>query len=349
MSHFHTLTIQEVRKETPDSVSIRFEVPDSLKKEFHFTPGQYLTLKTTIDGKEVRRAYSICASPNNNELRVAVKKVPNGSFSVYANEQLKAGDKLEVYIPEGRFLLHPEEGKSYLAFAAGSGITPVMSMIKTVLNSTQKSKFVLVYGNKTPEDTLFLDELKALQNQHPDRLHIQWVYSRAQEAESLFGRIEPSTVNLIVKNKFKDTNFAGYYLCGPEEMIHAVKDTLLVNKVPKEAVHFELFTTSETDTIPVSTLAKGKTRLTVYLDGEAHSLEIRQNHSVLESVLEAGIDAPFSCQGGVCSTCIARIKEGSAVMAKNTILTDGEIAEGLTLTCQARPTSDTLSIDYDDV
>ncbi|MDP2060238.1 MAG: ferredoxin--NADP reductase [Flavobacteriaceae bacterium] len=349
MSHFHTLTIREVRRETPDAVSVLFEVPDSLKKEFHFTPGQYLTLKTTIDGKEVRRAYSICASPNSDELRVAVKKVQNGAFSVYANEQLKAGDKLEVYIPEGRFLLHPEDGKSYLAFVAGSGITPVMSMIKTTLKDTKKSKFVLVYGNKLPDDTLFLTELKKLQNQFPERLYIQYVYSRAQESDSLFGRIDSSIVNLIVKNKFKDTNFAGYYLCGPEEMIHVVKDALLANKVPKEAIHFELFTTSEAETIPSTTLAKGKTKLTVYLDGEAHSLEIRQNHSVLESVLEAGIDAPFSCQGGVCSTCIARIKEGSANMAKNTILTDGEIAEGLTLTCQARATSATLTIDYDDV
>lgn len=349
MSHFHTLTIQEVRRETPDAVSINFEVPGSLKNEFQFTPGQYLTLKTTLGGKEVRRAYSICSSPGSGELRVAVKKVPDGSFSTYANGQLKAGDSLEVYIPEGRFLLHPEEGKSYLAFAAGSGITPVLSMIKTVLGSTQKSKFVLAYGNKTPEGTIFLEELKNLQSQYPDRLFIQWIYSRAQGPDSLFGRIETSTVNLMVKNKFKDTNFVGYYLCGPEEMIHVVKDALLKNEAPKEDIHFELFTTSESEITPPAALAKGKTQLTVHLDGETHTLEIRQNHSVLESVLEAGIDAPFSCQGGVCSTCIARVKEGNAVMVKNTILTDGEIAEGLTLTCQARPTSDTLSIDYDDV
>lgn len=349
MSHFHTLTIQEVRRETPDAVSVNFEVPNSLNKEFHFTPGQYLTLKTTLGGKEVRRAYSICSSPGSGELRVAVKKVENGVFSSYVNEQLKAGDKLEVYIPEGRFLLHPEEGKSYLAFAAGSGITPVLSMIKTVLDSTQKSKFVLVYGNKSPEKTMFLETLKNLQNQYPERLFIQWVYSRAQEPDSLFGRIEVSTVNLIIKNKFKDTKFAGYYLCGPEEMIHVVKDTLLKNEAPKEDIHFELFTTSEVEKIPIEAHIKDKTQLTVYLDGETHTLTIRQDHSVLESVLEAGIDAPFSCQGGVCSTCIARIKEGSATMLKNTILTDGEIAEGLTLTCQARATSDTLFIDYDDV
>lgn len=349
MSHFHTLTIQEVRRETPDAVSVNFEVPNSLNKEFHFTPGQYLTLKATLGGKEVRRAYSICSSSGSGELRVAVKKVENGVFSSYVNEQLKAGDKIEVYIPEGRFLLHPEEGKSYLAFAAGSGITPILSMIKTVLSETRDSKFVLVYGNKSPEKTMFLETLKSLQNQYPERLFIQWVYSRAQEKDSLFGRIDAPTVNLIIKNKFKDTKFAGYYLCGPEEMIHVVKDTLLKNESTKEDIHFELFTTSEVETIPKEAHTKDKTHLTVYLDGETHTLTIRQNHSVLESVLEAGIDAPFSCQGGVCSTCIARIKEGSATMVKNTILTDGEIAEGLTLTCQARATSDTLSIDYDDV
>lgn len=347
MSDFHALTIQNIVKVASKAVAISFDVPASLSDKYSFVPGQYITLKTQINGKEVRRAYSICSAPQNESLTVAVKEVPNGTFSAYANQNLQVGTSLEVAEPEGRFQLIAAEGKSYLAFAAGSGITPILSMIKAVLSSTQTARFVLVYGNKSPEDTMFLDTLKKLQAYYPERFLIQWIFSQKQTADSLFGRIEASIVNLIVKNKYKKTDFAAYFLCGPEAMIDEVRNTLTAQNIPQDKIYFELFTStaSTQDASP----SKGMTQLTVFLDEDTFNLEIPQNKSVLESVLEAGIDAPFSCQGGVCSTCIARIKEGSAVMAKNSILTDGEIAEGLTLTCQARPTSDTLSIDYDDV
>ncbi|MDT8415579.1 MAG: ferredoxin--NADP reductase [Flavobacteriaceae bacterium] len=347
MSDFHALTIQRIVKVASKAVAISFDLPASLSDKYNFVPGQYITLKTQIDGKEVRRAYSICSVPQKEPLTVAVKEIPNGTFSAYANQQLQVGGSLEVAEPEGRFQLIAEEGKSYLAFAAGSGITPILSMIKAVLSSTQTSRFVLVYGNKSPDDTMFLDTLQKLQTDYPERFFIQWIFSQTQTTDSLFGRIEASIVNLIVKNKYKDTDFAGYYLCGPEAMIDEVRNTLIEQKIAKDKIHFELFTSAAST--PDSAPSKGMTQLTILLDDETFNIEILQNKSVLESVLEAGIDAPFSCQGGVCSTCIARIKDGSAIMAKNSILTDGEIAEGLTLTCQARPTSDTLSIDYDDV
>lgn len=350
MSGFHSLTINQFNKITPNAVTLTFEVPEKLKDNFLFTPGQYLTLEAKIDGKKVRRAYSICSSPNEEGISVGIKELQGGTFSVFANQKLKAGETLSVHIPDGRFLLHPKEGKTYLAFASGSGITPIFSMLKTVLQDTQTAKFVLVYGNRSPEDTMFLDAIKALENQYPERLMVQWVFSRAQTPDSLFGRIEASTVKLICNNKCKEVDFEGAYLCGPEEMIRTVQKTLLDSGFKENQIHFELFTTADDPQKTAETLAvKGITQLTVWLDEESHQMDIPQNRSVLESVLEAGIDAPFSCQGGVCSTCIARIKEGSAQMAKNTILTDSELTEGLTLTCQARPTSDKLVIDYDDV
>ncbi|MBU2526687.1 MAG: ferredoxin--NADP reductase [Bacteroidetes bacterium] len=347
MSDFHALTIQSIVKVASKAVAISFDIPASLSDKYNFVPGQYITLKMQIDGKEVRRAYSICSAPDNEPFTVAVKEVPNGTFSAYANHQLQVGARLDVAEPEGRFKLVAEEGKSYLAFAAGSGITPILSMIKAVLSSTQTSRFVLVYGNKTPDDTMFLETLQKIQANYPERFFIQWIFSQKQTKDSLFGRIEASIVNLIVKNKYKETDFAGYYLCGPEAMIDEVRNTLIAQQITQDKIHFELFTSAAST--PDSAPSKGMTQLTILLDDDTFNIEIPQNKSVLESVLEAGIDAPFSCQGGVCSTCIARIKEGNAVMVKNTILTDGEIAEGLTLTCQARPTSDTLSIDYDDV
>lgn len=350
MSGFHPLTISQIRKTTPQAVTLTFEIPEKLKADYRFTPGQYLTLETEIEGKKVRRAYSICSSPNETGLSVGIKELQGGTFSVHANQKLKAGDTLAVHTPEGRFLLQPEEDKTYLAFASGSGITPIFSMLKTVLEDTETGKFVLVFGNRAPQDTMFLEELKNLQSQYPNRLNIQWVFSRAQTPEGLFGRIEAATVKLICNNKFKDTAFDSAYLCGPEEMIRTTQKTLLECGLEERQIHFELFTTADNNQkSDEKATAKGMTHLTVWLDEESYQLDIPQNHSVLESVLEAGIDAPFSCQGGVCSTCIARIKEGSAQMLKNTILTDSELAEGLTLTCQARPTSDKLVIDYDDV
>lgn len=350
MSGFHQLQIKKVEKITDNAVSLTFEIPDNLKEEYQFTPGQYLTLEAEIDSKKVRRAYSICSSPNETGISVGIKALQGGTFSVFANQNLKVGDLLAVHTPEGRFFLKPQEHKTYLAFASGSGITPILSMVKSVLEDTETGKFVLVFGNRSPKETMFLQKLQALQNQHPDRLSIQWVFSRAQSPDSLFGRIDASTVNLICRNQYKDTVFDGAYLCGPEEMIHVVKKALMECGWDESKIHFELFTTSENNQKSVEKLTgKGMTHLTVWLDEESYELEIPQNHSVLQSVLEAGIDAPFSCQGGVCSTCIARIREGSAQMVKNTILTDSEMAEGLTLTCQARPTSDKLVIDYDDV
>ncbi|MHA7059271.1 2Fe-2S iron-sulfur cluster-binding protein [Aquimarina sp. M1] len=350
MSDFHTLTIKNITRETPKAVAIEFEVPPTLKKAYVFTAGQYITIKTEVDGKEIRRAYSICSSVGSEVLRVAVKEVEEGTFSAIANNKLKVGDTLNVHPPEGNFLLksNTTATNTYAAFAAGSGITPVMSMIKTVLEEEPNSRFVLVYGNQTPTETIFFKELLSLQTQHPDRLFIEFFYSRSREEGARFGRIEKSTINYITKNKFKDTSFETFYLCGPEEMIHTVTDVLIENEVSKDKIHFELFTSS-TEATEIDADLDGKTKISILVDDESFSFVMDQKKTILDAALEEEIDAPYSCQGGVCSSCICKITEGTAVMEKNSILTDGELAEGFILACQAHPTSSIVKIDFDDV
>ncbi|AXT61806.1 flavodoxin reductase [Aquimarina sp. AD10] len=350
MSDFHKLTINKITRETSKAVSITFEVPSNLKNIFSFSAGQYITIKTEIAGKEIRRAYSICSTPNSGVLKVAVKEIPNGTFSSIANNQLKEGDTLEVHIPEGNFLLNtsPEANKTYAAFAAGSGITPVMSMIKAVLEEEENSRFVLVYGNQNPEETIFLNELSNLQTSYPDRFFLEMVYSRTREENAHFGRIEKSTINYVIKNKYKDISFSDFYLCGPEEMINTVTEILIENNIQKDHIHFELFTSS-TETVEIDADLDGKTQITILVDDEEFNFVMDQKKTILDAALDEDIDAPYSCQGGVCSSCICKVTAGSAVMEKNSILTDGEIAEGLILACQAHPTSASLKIDFDDV
>ncbi len=351
MSQFHKLAISELHKETESCVTISFQVPSELKDTFKFKAGQYITLKSSIDGKEVRRDYSLCSSPNSGILKVAVKAVQDGNFSSFANSQLKVGDILDVSSPNGRFIFEPNEAQSrtIAAFAAGSGITPVMSILKTVLEDEPNSNFVLVYGNKSPKDTIFLDELLHLQSKYLDRLKIHFVYSQSQEDKALFGRIEKSTVNFILKNDYKDTKFDRFYICGPEPMIDTVKDVLLEYGINESQVLFELFTVTAPAKPIDSDLNDGKTRVTVMLDDEETTFVMDQKKSVLEAALAENLDAPYSCQGGICSSCLARLTEGEVKMRQNNILTDGELEEGLILTCQAHPTTPVIRVDYDDI
>lgn len=352
MSQFHTLNIKDITRQTDQCVSITFAVPDHLKEDYKFKAGQYITLKTDIEGKEVRRDYSLCTSPSSGNLTVAVKEVENGTFSKYANQVLKVGDTLDVAQPQGRFTFTPDTSKTrtIAAFAAGSGITPVLSILKTVLEEESNSKFVLVYGNKTLKDTIFLNDLLDIQNKYSDRLTIQFLYSQSQEKDALFGRIEKSTVNFIVKNKYKDVNIDAFYICGPEGMINTVKDVLAENNIEDNKVFFELFTTTSSVSVEdLEEVTDGTTSITVIVDDEEKTFTMSQQQSVLEAALEQDLDAPYSCQGGICSSCLARVKEGKATMRQNNILTDNEVAEGLILTCQAHPVSAKIIVDYDDI
>ena len=305
-------------------------------------------MQKEINGEEIRRAYSICSTPKSEEIRVAIKAVENGTFSVFATSQLKAGDELEISAPEGRFLLSPEANKNYLGFAAGSGITPILSMVKTVLETESTSTFTLVYGNKTAADTIFYTELNSLKETFSDRFKLHYIFSREEVKNELRGRIDQNVTNYFVKNMYKETSFDAAFLCGPEEMIQEVSKTLESNKIAKENIHFELFTAS-VDEEAASEIKEGVTEITVLLDDEETTFTMQQTDNLLAAALRNDLDAPYSCQGGVCSSCMCKVTEGKAVMVKNSILTDDEIEEGLVLACQAYPTTSKITIDFDEV
>ena len=348
MSTFHKLSIKNYIQETANAVSLIFDIPERLKDNFSFKAGQYVNLRTTIEAKEIRRSYSICSSPNSGELKVAIKRVENGVFSTYAISHLKTGDVIEVHEPEGKFILEPTRSSNYLGIVAGSGITPVLSMIKTVLQLEPSSSFTLIYGNKSLDETMFKAELDALSLAYDTRFNLEYVFSRQHEEGSLFGRIDEGHTNYFIKNVYKNWSFKTAFLCGPEEMIKTVSTTLKENHYKESQILFELFTASINEESS-SEIKDGQTEVTVLLDDEELCFTMDQKDDILAAALRNDVDAPYSCQGGVCSSCLGKVTQGTAVMVKNSILTDDEVNEGFILTCQAHPTSSKISIDFDDV
>lgn len=349
MSDFHSLRVAKVEKETPNSVSVSFEIPDGLKTTFAHKAGQYITIKYPTESGEIRRAYSIHSTPKSSLLKIGIKKIEGGSFSVFANTKLKEGDTLEVMKPEGKFVVavDPSANNYYAAFAAGSGITPVLSIVETILTEEPNSKFLLVYGNQSQLEAMFYSKLMALSREYPERLQLECIYSRTREDNARFGRIDKSIVNYYIKNKFDAITFDAFYLCGPEAMIDQVSATLKENGINEKVIHFELFKTAEEGRLVEP--HDGDTTISITVDDVVETFTMPRSTSILDAALERGLDAPHSCQGGICSTCIARVTEGKAEMRKNQILTDSEVAEGFILTCQAHPTTETIAVDYDDV
>ncbi len=349
MGAFYKLPVKEITRITPNSVTMSFDIPNELKNTFSFTAGQYITIKKELGGKEIRRSYSICSSPKRNDLQIGIKKVRDGLFSRYANHDVKVGDVLEVHPPEGRFVFHADASKTrnVIAFACGSGITPIMSIAKTVLEDEPNSNFVLVYGNKSVTETMFYEEIASLLKMYPNRFTVHFMFSQVREDDALFGRIERSTVNFIIKNKYENTTFDAFYLCGPEMMINTVSKTLQENGIDKNSIYFELFTSSDDKKIEEN--LDGKAKVTVLLDDEERSFVMDKSKRILDAALREGLDAPYSCQGGVCSTCLAKLKEGKVKMVQNQILTDSELEEGFILTCQSHPQTNVIIVDYDDI
>jgi len=348
MATFYDVTIKEIEQETANAVSVVFDIPEDIKENFSFVSGQYITLKAFIDNKEVRRAYSICSVSRSGELRVAIKKVKNGTFSVYATEHLKAGDAIEISTPEGKFQLKPKPKKNYIGFAAGSGITPILSMVKTVLETEKTATFTLVYGNKSVKETIFFNELVSL-NEKYQNFNLEFICSQEENENMFFGRIDQAYTNLFVKNKYKEINFDSAYLCGPEAMINLVSSTLLENGFTKENINFELFTASIVDEVPKSELGEGISEVTILLDDEETTFSVSKTDNILAAALRNDLDPPYSCQGGICSSCMAKVTEGKAVMTKNSLLTADEVQEGLILTCIAYPVTPKITVDWDDV
>lgn len=344
MNRFYELTISKITQLTTSSVMITFEVPELLKKVFHFEAGEYLTLQQTIGGEKVRRAYSICSGVNESELSVAVKRVPNGVFSTYATTQLKAGDVLEVMPPKGSFVFFYDifGNRDIMLFSAGSGVTPMMSIAKTALSKTN-IKVVFVYGNKSKEEALFFDEIEALRIQYPERFLVHYAFSQQPWGDHYTGRINDRIVNEIFA-KYKDFNWGRYYACGPTELVKNLREILLLRGIDKDRIFTELFEASPAE-IDYSTL-QGKVAITLELNGQTHCFESARNQTLLSSALLRGYDAPYSCLNGVCSSCIGRVEEGEAKMAKNETLSEEEVSQGYILTCQAYAMTDTIKVRF---
>lgn len=360
MSHFHKLTIEDIRRETADCVSIAFTVPALLKEIFQYHQGQNITLRTQIGSEEVRRSYSICSSPLDNELRIAVKRVPGGLFSTFANEQLQPGQELEVLPPSGKFYteLKPENRKNYLAFAAGSGITPVISLIKTTLAVEPESHFTLVYGNRHRPSIIFREQLESLKNRYVHRLAVHHILSREQMDIPLNqGRIDVTKCAELCAGLIDLSSSDEIFLCGPQEMIFTVSEWLQQQDVEKKKIHFELFHTLENapagaaktrEAKATGTEAKGVSEVTVRLDGISHVFKLPYDgESVLNAALMEGVDLPYACKGGVCCTCRAKLLEGEVEMDVNYALEADELAAGFILTCQSHPKTDKVVIDFD--
>jgi ring-1,2-phenylacetyl-CoA epoxidase subunit PaaE len=352
---FHRLPVARVRKETRDAVVVEFGVPPDLRSTFDFTQGQYLTLRTSLDGREERRSYSICTSPRSGTLRVAIKRVDDGVFSSWAHGALRAGDELEVAPPQGRFFipLHPANERHYLAVAAGSGITPILSLIDTTLAVEPRSSVTLVYGNRSASSTMFREELQHLKDRYLDRFALLFVTSREkQEIEIFNGRIDRERM-LALFDGWIDAQTIDYaFLCGPETMMDGVAAALEERGIPKDQVIVERFVTDARVARERRERAKHApeklAHASVVLDGAVRTFEIRKDtESVLEAGLRAGIDLPFSCKGGVCSTCRAQLTAGEVDMDVHFALEDYEVRSGVVLMCQSHPVSDEIVLDVD--
>ena len=352
MSMFHSLKVIDIKNETSDTVSVAFEIPEGDKNTFDYTSGQYLTLKFNINGNEERRSYSMCSSPFSGEpIRIAVKRVDKGLVSNHINDVIKVGDQIEVMSPQGNFTLETSlEQKTYVAFAAGSVITPIWSMIKSVLDNEPGSKFVLFYGNKTSDSTIFKNEIDSLTG---DRLSVYHILSREETGNSITnGRIDKNKATELLKSNLDLLKSKAFFMCGPEEMIFNVKDVLQTLGVSENKMKFELFTTpvllAAEKEVDVSNFT-GTAKVKVIYDEEEITFDLSSDgENVLEAAMRHDVDAPFSCKGAVCCTCKAKVTEGKMIMDANYALSDEEVAEGFVLACQAHPASENVVVDFDE-
>lgn len=356
MSRFHSLTIKQVRPETRDAVSILFDVPDELQAQFRFTQGQHLVVRTSMDGEEVRRSYSICSSVGDGELRVAIKKVAGGRFSAFANEQLKVGHSLEVMPPAGHFHVPLDDAHAghYLAVAAGSGITPILSIVKTTLQAEPNSRVTLLYGNRSSSGAMFREQLEDLKNRYLQRLNLIFVFSREQQDVDLYnGRIDAGKCDQLFSRWIDVGQLDAAFICGPQEMTETVRDALKGHGMPAERIHFELFAAAGTGHKREAREAARQhdsavSQITVISDGRALAFDLPRNtQSVLDAGNAQGAELPYSCKAGVCSTCKCKVIEGEVEMDSNHALEDYEVAAGYVLSCQAFPISDKVVLDFD--
>ena len=353
---FHRLVVHDLRREAPDAVSLTFAIPADLREDYSFNPGQYLTLRTTMDGEEVRRSYSICSGPDDGELRIAVKKVDGGAFSSWAADELKSGDELDVMTPTGRFgITHaPDKARIYVGFAAGSGITPILSIVKGVLAREPDSRFFLFYGNRSTEGMLFLEELEELKDRFMQRLSLFHVISgEEQDIPILHGRLDGEKVRVLLRSLVPAESVDHVFICGPTGMSETIEATCREIGITEERIHVERFVSEfggkprPKAVVPVG--APPKAVASLVIDGKRREVPVADGESILDAALRAGMDLPFACKGGMCSTCRAKLVEGEAPMDLNYSLEPWELKAGFILTCQAKPCSEKVVVDYDHV
>lgn len=352
--HFYKLTIDKIIRETTDCVKISFRIPDEYKDMFNFHSGQYLNLKLMLNNEEIRRSYSICSAPFEEGLSVAVKKITGGKFSTYANAQLKEGDAIEVMPPMGNFTLPSKmDGiKTVVFYCAGSGITPVLSLVKTILYQHPSLRVVVYYGNRHTDSIIFREELENLKNLFTTRFTLHYILSKERLSSDLFyGRINGEKCRVFEKYFSTDKTSSLYYLCGPSEMIFDVKAALEEQGIEEKNIHFELFSTSGIPAQEIAaeqTIEKIKSRIVLQLDGLTQDIEFESHHeSILDAALANGADLPFACKGGVCSTCKARCEDGAVTMKLNYALEPDEVEAGYILTCQSIPKTESVFINFD--
>ena len=350
---FHELRVIEVSPLTEDSVAVTFDVPDHLATTFDYIPGQHVTVRTFLDGVDVRRSYSICAPAGSGKLRVGVKKLPGGAFSTFATERLQAGDVLEVMSPVGEFTIDidPSRSRKSVAIAAGSGITPVLSLVASSLENEPDSTWTLLYGNRTANSVMFLDELEGLKDRFHPRFQLFHFLSReGSDVPFLSGRIDEEKIRIVHDRLLGEQEVDDWYLCGPFDMVMAAHTTLEDLGVDPSRIHDELFFAGPLDEEslpPEPPLGEGSIDLTVILDGRAVDTRMTAETSILDAALRVRSELPFSCKGGMCATCKGRIEEGEVRMDKNYALVDAEVEAGFVLTCQAHPVTDRVVVRYD--
>ena len=355
---FHELTVARIDVEAAGAVALTLSVPRDLKDSFQFEPGQFLTLRAQVNGQDLRRSYSICSTRSrlqqHGELQVGIRPVEGGLFSNWAAQQLRVGDSLQVMPPEGRFVIQRPRAVHRVGFAAGSGITPILSIIASSMEEQPGTKFTLIYGNRRMDSVMFNEALQDLKDQYPDRLTLIHILSRqAQEVDLLEGRIDGDKVRAIMKAFLPVKSMDEVFICGPEAMIEATQKALVDAGVPAQRVYSERFASGAapaTPQAPRTEKAKSLSgmALTVVLDGKSHEMRIQPDEHILDVALNAGLDLPYSCKGGVCCTCRAKVTEGSVAMDKNFTLESWEMDKGFVLSCQARATSAKVVISYDD-
>lgn len=351
---FHDLTISDVRRETADTISLAFAVPQSLREQYRYTPGQYLTLRATLDGEDVRRSYSICSGLDEAELRVAIKRVAGGAFSNWANDQLHAGDTLAVMTPDGRFgvPIVPGATRTLVAFAAGSGITPIMSILKTMLRR-EAGRFFLFYGNRSAADIIFREQLEDLKDRYLARLSVFHVLSREQQDIAVLnGHLDAEKVGLLMRSMLPIDSVDQAFVCGPQPMIEGLEKELADIGMARERVHVERFTPGaggRPSQVVVAPTAKPKAIATVISEGARFEFPVAEGEAIIDAAIRAGRSLPYSCKGGMCCTCRARLVEGRVEMTVNYSLEPWETDAGYVLTCQSHPVTDRVVIDYDQV